>query len=75
MKDLILEYTIGKSLSYGSDQTFLKSIYKEFVNDRFTHDEFYEKNPFPINRENGRFIGERIDINEQPLTSDHLIFL
>jgi hypothetical protein len=75
MKDLIMGYTMGKTLSYGSDQAFLKSIYRQFISDRCTHDEFHEKKPFPMKRENGRFIGERININEQPLTNDHLVLL
>lgn len=75
MKDLIMDYTMGKTLSYGSDQAFLKSIYRQFANDKCTHDEFYEKKQFPIKRENGRFVGERINIDEKPLTNDHLVLL
>ena len=75
MKDLIMDYTMGKTLTYGSDQAFLKSIYRQFANDKCTHDEFYEKKQFPIKRENGRFIGERINIDEKPLTNDHLVLL
>ena len=75
MKDLIMDYTMGKTLSYGSDQSFLKSIYRQFVNDKCTHDEFYENKQFPIKRENGRFVGERINIDENPLTNDHLVLL
>ena len=73
--EMIENFTTGKNLSYGSDQTFLGSIYSRFENDRKTHDNFYEKKPFPISRVNGRFIGERINVNEQPLTNDHLILL
>ena len=73
--DMVINYNANRKLSYGSDQTFLRDIYKTFEKDRFTHDEFTEKLPFPIARENGRFIGERINIDEQPLTNDHLIFL
>jgi len=64
-----------KEHTYGNDQTFLKSIYKIFEHDKFTHDEFFEKKPFPIKRENGRFIGERININEEPLTDDYKLVL
>lgn len=56
---------------YGNDQSFLKYLYLHFINDNLTHDEFFEKNPFPLERENGRFIGERIDENDQPLTDDY----
>jgi hypothetical protein len=61
--------------NYGNDQTFLKTIYSIFENDRCTHDDFFEKKPFPIKRENGRFIGERIDINENPVTDDYKMLL
>ena len=65
----------GKVMEYGSDQRFLKSVYSILENDRCTHDDFFEKKPFPIKRENGRFIGERININEHPLTNDYKILL
>ena len=51
-------------------QTFLKTIYSIFENDKFTHDEFFENLPYPIKRENGRFIGERINIDESPFNQD-----
>ncbi len=73
--DMVESFALNKQLSYGSDQTFLKSVYSIFENDRHVHDEFYEKKPFPIKRINGRFIGERINIDEKPLTNDHLILL
>jgi hypothetical protein len=75
MTDMVLKFNKDMKLGYGSDQTFLKTIYQVFQNDRCTHDDFFEKIPFTIKRENGRFIGERININEQPLTNDHLILL
>lgn len=75
LKNFIINYNDNKSLTYGSDQTFLKMIYETFINDRTTHDEFFENFPFPLKRENGRFIGERIDINELPLTDDYKILL
>lgn len=68
-------FSSGKVMEYGSDQRFLKSVYSILENDRCTHDDFFEKKPFPIKRENGRFIGERININEQPLTNDYKILL
>jgi hypothetical protein len=68
-------FSSGKVMEYGADQRFLKSVYSILENDRCTHDDFFEKKPFPIKRENGRFIGERIDINEQPLTNDYKILL
>jgi len=75
MTEMILKFNKDVKLGYGSDQTFLKTIYQVFQNDRHTHDEFFEKKPFTIKRENGRFIGERINIDETPLTNDHLILL
>jgi len=75
MTDMVLKFNKDIKLGYGSDQTFLKTIYQVFQNNRCTHDDFFEKIPFTIKRENGRFIGERININEQPLTNDHLILL
>ena len=59
-------------MNYGNDQTFLKMVYTVFENDRCTHDEFFEKKPFPIKRENGRFIGERMTIDNKPLNNDYL---
>jgi hypothetical protein len=75
MTEMILKYNKDVKLGYGSDQTFLKTIYQVFQNDRCTHDDFFEKKPFPIRRKNGRFIGERIDINENPVTDDYKILL
>jgi hypothetical protein len=75
MTDLVSKFNQGKTLTYGHDQIFSKTIYQIFLNDRCTHDEFYEKKPFPIKRENGRFVGERIDINEKPVTEDYKILL
>ncbi len=75
MKDLINQYVIDKTDRYGIDQNFLQIIYKLFENDKICHDDFFEGSPFPIKRENGRFIGERINVDEQPLTNDHLVLL
>jgi len=73
--EMINNYHKSKEHTYGNDQTFLKNIYNILINDRFTHDEFFEKKPFPISRKNGRFIGERININEEPLTNDYKFLL
>jgi hypothetical protein len=72
---LIQNYPNKGRVFYGEDQTFLKNIYFLFENDRFTHDDFFEKRPFPVKRENGRFIGERIDENENPVTDDYKMVL
>ena len=70
--ELIKRYPKSKENNYGNDQSWLKSIYSIFENDRCTHDEFFEKKPFPIKRVNQRFIGERINVDETPLTQDYL---
>lgn len=76
MRESIENFMTNNTLNrYGVDQTFLMSINEKFKNDNITHDEFFSKKPFPINRKNGRFIGERIDINENPLTEDYKILL
>ena len=75
LTDMIEKFRVGKNLTYGSDQTFLKTIYSIFEDDRTTHDEFYEKKPFPINREYGRFIGDRIDENNKPVGDDYKYIL
>jgi hypothetical protein len=72
---LIQNYPNKGKIFYGEDQTFLKTVYSLFENDRCTHDDFFEKTPFPIKRENGRFVGERIDENENPVTDDYKMLL
>lgn len=66
----IVYFVENKDLGYGSDQTFLADIYDMFQHDMMIHDEFFGGNPFPIKRTDKRFIGERININEEPLTND-----
>jgi hypothetical protein len=75
LSEMVEKYAKNKTLAYGSDQTFLKTVYSIFENDRKTHDDFFEKKPFPIKRENGRFVGERINENEKPVTDDSKILL
>lgn len=75
MTNMVIEFIKNKNDYYGIDQTFLKIIYTSFKNDMTTHDEFYEKKPFPIKRVNGRFIGERIGVDENPVTNDYKILL
>lgn len=57
---------------YGIDQAFLESVYEDFYDNKTVHDEFFEGKKFPIKRKNYRFIGERIDENEQPFGADWL---
>jgi hypothetical protein len=72
MKESIENFSKNRTMGYGIDQTFLKTIYNVFQDDRCTHDDFFEKKPFPIKRENGRFIGERMNINDEPFNQDYL---
>ncbi len=46
-----------------------------FENDKVTHDEFFDKTPFPIKRDPGRFVGERMDEHDKPVGEDYKIFL
>jgi protein O-GlcNAc transferase len=70
MKQMIDEYIKGNF--WQVDQNFLREkIYPIVKNNSLVHDEFFEKNPFPTKREHGRFIGEKIDIDENPLTDDY----
>lgn len=75
MKQSIENFSKNKIMGYGIDQTFLKTIYNVFQDDRCTHDDFFEKKPFPIQRKNGRFIGERMDVNDNPVTDDYKMLL
>lgn len=75
LTQMILGYS-GHSISmYGEDQRFLKEVYDKLKNDRKTHDPFFEKKDFPIKREQGRFVGERIDINDQPINEDYKLII
>ena len=75
MTDMINKFSKSRESSYGNDQAFLKQIYDIFYEDKIAHDEFFERNPFPIPRQNGRFIGERMDINDNPTCDDYKILL
>lgn len=75
MTKSIENFTKNKNLNYGSDQTFLKQIYSSFYDDSFTHDEFFGGNPFPLPRENYRFVGERMNPDDNPTTEDWKVFL
>lgn len=75
MTEMIYNFPGSKINQYGNDQAFLKIIYSIFQSDKFVHDEFYEKYSFPIPRENGRFVGERMDVNDNPTCDDYKILL
>lgn len=55
---------------YGIDQSFLQYIYEEFYDSKTVHDEFFEGRNFPLKREKYRFVGERIDENDQIVGED-----
>lgn len=75
MRDMIIDFIRGKNNIYGIDQSFLKNIYERFKDDSCIHDEFFENKPFPIKRENGRFVGERIGVDENPIGDDYKLVL
>jgi len=71
MEKLIKEFVLPKKAQeYGVDQAFLESIHDRFNRSKTVHDEFFEGQTFPIARDDYRFVGERIDENEQPLGDD-----
>jgi hypothetical protein len=75
LSEMIFKFNEHRDLNYGSDQTFLKVVYEIFKDDKITHDEFYEKKPFPIKREYGRFVGDRIDEFDKPVGSDYKVVI
>jgi hypothetical protein len=75
LTEMIDKFTKDKNLEYGSDQTFLKTVYSIFSDDKFTHDEFFENKPFPIKREFGRFVGDRIDENDNFVGEDYKLVI
>ena len=54
------------------DQNFLKEkIYPAIINNRIVHDEYFEKKPFPTQREPKRFVGQAFNENCEMLHSEH----
>lgn len=71
MKNQIEAYlTHFEQNEYGRDQAFLQIIYEKLQDNITVHDEFYSNKPFPSPRIGYRFVGERIDVNEQPYGED-----
>lgn len=68
--EMVKKFCVGKENKYGIDQTFLKTVYGIFSNDKKVHDDFFDKKPFPKKREDFRFVGERIGPDEKPVTND-----
>jgi hypothetical protein len=71
MTERLNDLVVNKFLKWGSDQTFTFEIYKEFLNDKITHDEFFGGLKFPIPRTDKHFVGERIDENNQRVGEDY----
>lgn len=75
MLDEIKNFNLSTDKTYGNDQTFLNLIHNKFIDDKCTHDEFFEKIPFPIKRIPGDFVGGRIDENDKPIGDDYKLVL
>ena len=67
---MVESFAKNRTLFYGSDQNFLQVVYDHFKDDKYTHDEFFEKKPFPIKRKNGCFVGERINQYDKKVGND-----
>jgi hypothetical protein len=72
LTEMILQHPTLQQKFYSNDQAFLKNVYELLINDRCTHDEFFERIPFPIKREKGIFVGGRIDEFDNPVGFDYL---
>lgn len=70
MTGLISAFAGDKVLAYGSDQFFLDQVFERFKGSVTVHDEFFSNSPFPVKRQGYRFVGERVDVNEQPAGED-----
>lgn len=65
MKKLIDKFEKGNY--YQTDQNFLtQKIFPLISNDCMVHDEFFDKKPFPTQREGKQFVGEPFDENDNP---------
>ena len=54
-----------KNNQYQVDQNFLRDvIYPRVVHNTFVHDEFFEKKPFPVKRENNEYVGAPYSHND-----------
>jgi hypothetical protein len=70
---MINKFCDGKTFSYGLDQTFLKTIYRIFSEDKLEHDDLFQGKPYPTKRTDYRFIGERINPDGTPTTNDWMV--
>jgi protein O-GlcNAc transferase len=70
MKEQIETYVKGNF--WQVDQNFLKDIIYPIVkNNSLVHDEFFDKKPFPSNREKDRFVGQAFNENDGLLYPEH----
>ena len=70
MEDMINEYTKGDF--WQVDQNFLREkVWPIVQDDYYSHDEFFEKNPFPTKRKPKLFIGQAFDENDNQLHPKH----
>lgn len=55
------------------DQNFLKEVvYNKIRNDAIVHDEFFEKKPFPTQRQGKEFVGMAFNEDDKPLHPEHM---
>lgn len=73
LTQMINKFCDGKTFSYGLDQTFLKTIYRIFSEDKLEHDDLFQGKPYPTKRTDYRFIGERINPDGTPTTNDWMV--
>jgi hypothetical protein len=60
----ILLESFNKTNNYGIDYKFFaEELYPLIGNDKLVHDEFFDKQPFPSQRENTEFVGDVFDEN------------
>ena len=70
MKDMIQEYVKGDF--WQVDQNFLKEeIYPLVRNNSCVHDDYFEKKPFPAQRQNGFFVGQAFNADDTLCTPEH----
>lgn len=70
IEELLKKYTVQEQYHY--DQIFLKNhIWSLFKNQSIIHDEFFNKKPFPIKRNNLEFVGEPFNEDDTPCDPTH----
>lgn len=70
MTTAIKEYTKGDF--WQVDQNFLKErVYPVIINNSITHDEFFDKKPFPTKRIPREFVGQAYDQHDNQLHPEH----